>query len=115
MKKIFYIILVIVILLAIGYFVKQQAPQQPEAQIDVETVAVSEVIEAPESEENTPPVVAVEELNDGEVVGIAPIADVEDVANETVSEAAPENEAIEEVEEVNPDETAGEDETIIAE
>ncbi len=120
MKKIFYIILVIVILFAIGLFVKQQAPQQPEAQIEIEEVGVSEAIETPEDSSAEMPEVNVEnaeELSDGEFVGVAPVADVEDVANEAVPEVAPEseNDGAEEVEEINPEETSDEDETIVQE
>lgn len=115
MKKIFYIVLVIVILFAIGFFVKQQAPQQPQAQIDVEEVIAAEVVETPAVDEVAAP--AAEDMNDGEIVGEAPVADVEAVANETISEVAPEadNDGAEEVEEVDPGQTADEDETIVKE
>lgn len=91
MKKLFYIVLVVAILLAVGYFVKNEAP-----------VA-----------ENTPEVPVAEETVDAEAIGNMEI-ETEDAETLNDGEIV-DGEAAEEVEEVNPDETADEDETVIEE
>lgn len=91
MKKLFYIILVVIVLLVISKFVKNEAPisantAEPAAvEETVNTEEISNMVVEPADSDN---------LSDGEVV---------------------EDGVIEEVEEVNPDQTADEDETIIAE
>ena len=111
MKKLFYIILVIVILGVISYFVKQEAPQTEavvteEVSVDGDAIEVgaAEVV-VPEDPEN---------LGDGEIVESTTMT-VEDVANENIPEVAPENDGAEEVEEANPSETSDEDETVVSE
>ncbi len=85
MKKIFYIVLVIVILLVIGRFVKQEnsAPVADENTVVEETIVDENAISAAANPDA---------IGDGEVV-----------------------EEAEEVVEVNPEETADEDETIVNE
>lgn len=95
MKKLFYIVLVIVVLLVISKFVKNEAPvpaAEPEAAVVEETVATPD-----ETAGEIDAVVAepanIDNLNDGEVV----------------------EEGAVEVEEANPAATAEEDETIVKE
>lgn len=96
MKKLFYIVLVIVVLLVISKLIKNEAPApQPTA----EAVAVEEMAIAPDSVIEAEGIIVEEpanpdNLSDGEVV---------------------DDEVVEEVEEVNPEATAEEDETIIKE
>ena len=88
MKKLFYIILVIVILLVISRFVKNEAPAPVEPDVVVEET-VEEIANDAEIAEPANP----DALGDGEVIEVES----------------------EEVEETNPAETADEDETIIEE
>lgn len=80
MKKLFYIVLVIVVLLVIAQFVKQESAAPVPAE-DVAEVVVEESSVAPDM------------MGDGQVV----------------------EEEAEDVVEVNPEETADEDETIVQE
>ncbi len=89
MKKLFYIILVVAILLAVSFFVKNEAP-----------VA-----------ENVPEVPVAEETVDAEAIGNMEI-NTEDAENISDGEIV-DGEAVEEVEELNPNETADEDETVV--
>lgn len=85
MKKLFYIALVIVVLLGIGYVAKQKfAASEPEVVVVEEEIAVA----APETAEE----VANEVIGDGEVV---------------------DEEIVEEVVESNPEDTADEGETFV--
>lgn len=92
MKKLFYIILVIVILLVISRFVKNEAPAPVEPDVVVEET-VEEIANAPISDAEIAEPANPDALGDGEVIEVES----------------------EEVEETNPDETADEDETIIEE
>lgn len=94
MKKVFYIVLVIVILLVIGQIIRKN--QTPAAEPEV--VTVEENIAVENIDENADGAVAVEE---DEVV----VVDHEPAAEET--------EVDENVVETNPEATAGEDETIV--
>lgn len=94
MKKVFYIVLVIVILLVIGQIIrKNQTPA-----VEPEVVTVEENIAVENIDENADGAVAVEE---GKVV----VVDHEPAAEDT--------EVDENVVETNPEATAGEDETIV--
>ncbi len=93
MKKLAYIVLVVIILLAISYFVKQETP------------AAEETPSAPEA-------ALVEDENDG--------VDAEAISNMTIetenAEIVSDGEVVdEEIEEDNPSETSDDDETIITE
>lgn len=92
MKKLFYIILVIVILLVISRFVKNEAPAPVETDVVVEET-VEEIANAPISDAEIAEPANPDALGDGEVIEVES----------------------EEVEETNPAETADEDETIIEE
>ena len=92
MKKLFYIILVIVILLVISRFVKNEAPAPVEPDVVVEET-VEEFANAPISDAEIAEPANPDALGDGEVIEVES----------------------EEVEETNPAETADEDETIIEE
>ena len=92
MKKLFYIILVIVILLDISRFVKNEAPAPVEPDVVVEET-VEEIANAPISDAEIAEPANPDALGDGEVIEVES----------------------EEVEETNPAETADEDETIIEE
>ena len=92
MKKLFYIILVIVILLVISRFVKNEAPAPVEPVVVVEET-VEEIANAPISDAEIAEPANPDALGDGEVIEVES----------------------EEVEETNPAETADEDETIIEE
>lgn len=92
MKKLFYIILVIVILLVISRFVKNEAPAPVEPDVVVEET-VEEIANAPISDAEIAEPANSDALGDGEVIEVES----------------------EEVEETNPAETADEDETIIEE
>lgn len=92
MKKLFYIILVIVILLVISRFVKNEAPALVEPDVVVEET-VEEIANAPISDAEIAEPANPDALGDGEVIEVES----------------------EEVEETNPAETADEDETIIEE
>lgn len=94
MKKVFYIVLVIVILLVIGQIIRKN--QTPAAEPEV--VTVEENIAVENIDENADGAVAVEE---DEVV----VVDHEPAAEGT--------EVDENVVETNPEATAGEDETIV--
>mgnify|MGYP000767518730 CR=1 FL=1 len=90
MKKLFYIVLVIVVLLVIARLVKNEAP----AVAEPEAVAVEETVAVP-----------------GDIAG-----EIDAVVAEPANpDALSDGEVVEEVEEVNPGETADEDETIINE
>ena len=95
MKKLFYIVLVIVVLLVIAQFVKQESA----APVPAEDVAV--VVEEGS--------VAPDTMGDGEVVEEATSSPDMMGDGQVVEEEA------EEVIEVNPEETAGEDETVVQE
>lgn len=95
MKKIFYIVLVIVILLVIGQIIRKNQAQVAEP--EVITVEENIVVEG-SAAENADGAVAVEEE---EVV----VVDHEPTAEET--------EVDENVVETNPEATAGQDETIV--
>lgn len=100
MKKLFYIVLVIVVLLVVANFVKNGTPNVAQPEV----VAVEEVVATPDAEvvaDEVAPVEAVadaiantEILNDGEVV---------------------EEDTAEVVEEANPDSTQSDDETVVKE
>ena len=92
MKKLIYIILVIVILLVISRFVKNEAPAPVEPDVVVEET-VEEIANAPISDAEIAEPANPDALGDGEVIEVES----------------------EEVEETNPAETADEDETIIEE
>lgn len=99
MKKIFYIVLVIVILLVIGQIIRKNQAQVAEPEvITVEENIVVEGSAAENADANADGAVAVEEE---EVV----VVDHEPTAEET--------EVDENVVETNPEATAGQDETIV--
>lgn len=92
MKKLFYIVLVIVALMVIGRFVKQGNQTVP-----AEIVAVEEI---------TPEAVIVEEVAVDENGNT--ISEEEVITDDSV-------EAIEDIEEANPDETGEDGETVVKE
>lgn len=99
MKKIFYIVLVIVILLVIGQIIRKNQAQVAEPEVvTVEENIVVEGRAAENADANADGAVAIEEE---EVV----VVDHEPTAEET--------EVDENVVETNPEATAGQDETIV--
>lgn len=108
MKKLAYIILVIAILVLISHFVKQGNVTAPAATTEIPVVEVTETTAA--VAEVAAPTTTPAEDND--------VVDVQEVTEDVIVEdSAPTsaNDGAVEVEEINPAQTANEDETVVKE
>lgn len=121
MKKLAYIILIIAILVVISHFVKQSNTTPSAVEDVVIVVDENNSTDAQTDSENTVPAENAIQADapamvSPEAAAMAEDNDIVDVQEDIIIEdQAPEEEDVVEVEESNPSETAGEDETIIKE